>query len=460
MQRSWTKSLRLRLVTGIILTLMVSWLVQFSLHWADVVRENTGVRDKDLMNAAQVALVSVAAVRAPCNNQDAHALLQRRWVEASARHALLVFDMASGRRLFSSLDAPAAAIADPGKTGTSTRYVDGEGWRVYSAVDTESALQVVVASPLSRYDQQFTERLILGSIVTLIMFLMLAGVSLLVSSLALRPVSRLTSILRKRHVTDISPLCEKQVPTEIQPLIRAFNQQHARLRDMIDNERNFLSNAAHELRTPLAVLTVQTENALRTDDIDEIKALLRKMAATTQRSSRLAEQLLDLARLESGDAAAPMSRVDLAEVVQLVCQELDMTAQERHQKIVLDLDPCVVTGHVDSLGILTRNLLDNACRYSGTASSVLVQCKHDTNGVELIVMDDGPGVPLEEREKIFDRFYRVPGTVEQGSGIGLALVWRIAKQHQAAVSVSPGIGGRGVGFRVRFAHPAVQHDSP
>ena len=456
MHASWLKSLRLRLVTGIILTLMVSWLVQFSLHWTDVIRENTGVRDKDLMNAAQVALVSVAAVRAPKDSQDTHTQLQRRWVAASSKHALLVFDMASGRLLFRSLDAPSSAIAESGKTGTSTRYVDGEGWRVYSAIDNEASIQVVVASPLARYDQQFTDRLILGSIVTLIMFLMLAGVSLLVSSLALRPVSRLTQTLRKRHVMDISPLCEKQVPTEIQPLIRAFNQQHARLRAVIDNERDFLSNAAHELRTPLAVLTVQTENALRTDDIDEIKALLQKMAATTQRSSRLAEQLLDMARLESGDAAAPTSRVDLAEVVQLVCQELDMTAQDRHQKIILDLDPCLVAGHVDSLGILARNLLDNACRYSGTASSVLVQCKRDANGVELAVMDDGPGIPLAEREKIFERFYRVPGTVEQGSGIGLALVWRIAKQHQATVSVSSGIGGMGVAFRVRFATTDAQ----
>lgn len=450
MRAPWFKSLRLRLMAGIILTLMVSWLVQFSMHWADVTRENTGVRDKDLMNAAQVALVSVAAVKAPSDSQDTHAQLQRRWVAASTKHALLVFDRASGLLLFSSLNAPSAAIAEPGVTGTSTRYVDGDGWRVYSAIDNESSIQVVVAAPLARYDEQFTERLILGSIVTLIMFLMLGGVSLIVSSLALRPVSRIANLLRKRHVMDISPLCEKQVPSEIQPLIRAFNQQHARLRAVIDNERNFLSNAAHELRTPLAVLTVQTENALRTDNIDEIKALLQKMAATTQRSSRLAEQLLDLARLESGDAAAPLSRVDLAEVVQLVCKEMDMYAQDRHQTIILDLEPCLVNGHVDSLGILARNLLDNACRYSGAASSILVQCKSDAQGATLTVMDDGPGVPLAEREKIFERFYRVPGTVEQGSGIGLALVWRIAKQHQAMVSVVPGIGGKGVGFVLRF----------
>ena len=266
----------------------------------------------------------------------------------------------------------------------------------------------------------------------------------------LKPVSAITHALRQRHATDLSPLCEKQVPVEIRPLIVAFNQQHALLKSVLENERNFLSNAAHELRTPLAVLTVQTENALHTEDMAELKTQLMKMGQTTQRSARLVEQLLDLARMESGDVESQMAVIALEEITELVARDLHTIASEKNQRLVMDLRPCRVLGHVDLLGILIRNLLDNACRYSAQDGTVLIQCAETAGRVTLTVLDDGPGVPFPERSRIFERFYRMPGSTEPGSGIGLSLVARIADRHQATIKVGTGIGGKGASFSVSF----------
>ncbi|WMD22118.1 ATP-binding protein [Achromobacter seleniivolatilans] len=439
----------MRLLAGILVTLLLSWLIQFSFYWADVVKENTGARDRDLMNTAQVALLSVASTTARLS-KDASCSQDGRWIAPQSKNALLAFDLTSGRLVFSSIDAPSTSIAELGKSGFSTRYVDADGWRVYSAIDAEARTQVVVASPLSLSQQQFRDRFSFGALITFILVLAVGGVAILISSIALKPVSAITRSLRQRDVMDLSPLCEKHVPIEIRPLIVALNQQHIRLKTAMENERTFLSNAAHELRTPLAVLTVQTENALRTDDIDEVKALLRKIAATTQRSSRLAEQLLDLARMESSDVSMAPKTLDLSAVVELVSRDIQMIAVEKSQRILMDLNPCLVQGNIDLIGILVRNLLDNACRYTQHAGCILVQCGNIDGEARLTVMDDGPGVPLHEREKIFDRFYRVPGSAGQGSGIGLSLVARIAHQHQAKIEILAGIAGNGVAFSITF----------
>ncbi len=444
------KSLRVRLLLGIATTLLLSWLIQFSLYWADVIRENTGGRDRDLMSTAQIALLSAAAASGHLSTDGALGPPNRQWFSPSGKHVMIALDLASGRTIFSSQGAPHDPLAQLGEDGFSTRFVDGDGWRVYSEVDPESQTQMVVAASLSHYQQLFNDRFTLGAIITLVLVLSVGGGALVISSVTLKPVSAITRALRQRHATDLSPLCEKQVPIEVRPLIVAFNQQHALLKSVLENERNFLSNAAHELRTPLAVLTVQTENALHTEDLPELKTQLKKMAQTTQRSARLVEQLLDLARMESGDVESQMTAIALEEITELVARDLHTIATEKNQRLVMDLQPCRVLGHVDLLGILIRNLLDNACRYSAQDGTVLVQCAETAGRVILTVLDDGPGVPFPERSRIFERFYRVPGSIEPGSGIGLSLVARIADRHQATIEVGTGIGGQGASFSVSF----------
>jgi signal transduction histidine kinase len=229
------------------------------------------------------------------------------------------------------------------------------------------------------------------------------------------------------------------------------------LDDAIQGERRFIADAAHELRTPLAALLAQAQVALRTAATDEEKTSLRRLVAGVERSARLSEQLLDMARLDAGKYANGHERVDLYDLLVVVVRDFETVANQKRQLISLDTEPCVIVGHIDELGILIRNLLDNALRYAAEGGHVAVSCqclqKDGNEIVRLRVADDGPGVPEPERERIFDRFYRVPGNGGRGSGIGLSLVARIAQLHGATIAVGKGLDGRGFGIDVWFPAP-------
>nr|WP_259371873.1 ATP-binding protein [Caldimonas mangrovi] len=226
----------------------------------------------------------------------------------------------------------------------------------------------------------------------------------------------------------------------------------------MQTEKRFIADAAHELRTPLAALLAHAQLAAEADDPQEAKAALRRLTAGVERSARLSEQLLDLARV---DVSKPgqSETVPLYETVEMVVRDFEMVAVQKKQRIVLDLEPCTVAGHVDAIGILVRNLVDNALRYTPASGRCVVSCRTEAvdgrDVVRLKVADNGPGVPVDERERIFDRFYRVPGTGERGSGIGLSLVARIAQMHGARICVGEGIDGRGFGIWLDF-EPAPQ----
>jgi len=246
------------------------------------------------------------------------------------------------------------------------------------------------------------------------------------------------------------------LPDEVRPLVESFNRLLGRLDETIQGERRFIADAAHELRTPLAALLAQTQVALRSAVTDEEKTSLRRLVAGVERSARLSEQLLDMARLDADKYANGHGRIDLYDLLVVVIRDFETAANQKRQLISLDTEPCVIVGHVDELGILIRNLMDNALRYAGEGGHVAVSCKclQDSKGrVCLRVADDGPGVPESERGRIFDRFYRVPGNGERGSGIGLSLVARIAQLHGATIEVGEGLDGRGFGIDVRFPAP-------
>jgi signal transduction histidine kinase len=224
----------------------------------------------------------------------------------------------------------------------------------------------------------------------------------------------------------------------------------------VQGERRFIGDAAHELRTPLSALHAQTEVALRATTVAEKDAALGKLLAVVERSTRLSEQLLDKARLDAGVHAPIREWYDLDDIVVHVASEFDVTAQKLGRNIRLDTEPCQIQCDVDEIGILLRNLVDNALRYTGAGGQIQIKCGHQLVGNQrkpfLQVSDDGPGVPEEEQTAIFDRFHRVPGSGARGSGIGLSLVAKIALLHDAAIETCDGIGAPG--FCVRIVFPS------
>ncbi len=291
--------------------------------------------------------------------------------------------------------------------------------------------------------------------------LQLAVVGLLMSWAirgSLRPLARISQELGRRDTFATVPLPAAEVPVEIRPLILSFNTLLGRVNTAMQAEHDFIADAAHELRTPLSAVHAHAEIALRAPTLEQKDAALRKLLQVSRRSTRLAEQLLDLARLDAGLHAPALERADLYQLAAHVIGEFSVEAGSRGVDIQLHGVACPVRCDVDEIGVLLRNLVDNALRYGREHGRIEVHCGYFVAQGErrpfLEVVDEGEGVPADKREAIFQRFYRVPGSQARGSGIGLSLVAGIAKLHHAVIETREGSHGQGFSVRVIFPHDA------
>lgn len=266
----------------------------------------------------------------------------------------------------------------------------------------------------------------------------------------LRPLKTLTRSIEQRSTSDLAPLPVALVPQELLPLMAAFNAMLVRLNNAADVQKRFVADAAHQLRTPLAALRIQLERALREPDPELRESLLQQLVAAIERTARLSSQLLLLARAEPGGAQAQArERFDLCALAFNIGSNWIPRALQQHADLGLDTPdhPTYVRGEQVMIGELINNLIDNALRYGG--KQITLSVKEDANGVELSVEDDGPGVPEEEAERIFERFYRVPGSKVDGSGLGLSIVREIAHGFDGECGYRKSASG-GACFFVRF----------
>lgn len=296
---------------------------------------------------------------------------------------------------------------------------------------------------------------ILTAIVLNTLELALVGLLMWLAVVAsLRPLRSLSEDLGKRQAFDSEPLSVKKVPDELRPLILAFNALLARVDTAMRAERQFIADAAHELRTPLAALHVQAEVALRAQELKGKDDSLRKLLDISHRTHRLAEQLLDLARLDAGLHSAGLHATDLLELSRHVISEFSMQAKSRGTRLLLSGTSCLARCDVDEIGVLIRNLVDNAIRHGHDGGTVEVVCDYvmrdGARRPMLEVRDDGPGVAEDERVAIFTRFYRASGSVAPGSGIGLSLVAGIADLHGAAIETGRSTPSGGFCIRILF----------
>ncbi|QHJ00485.1 two-component sensor histidine kinase [Xylophilus rhododendri] len=361
-------------------------------------------------------------------------------------------------------EAPATAMAPAFPTeGFSSAMIEGRQWRAYSIADRRGQIYVQVGSPQSSIDARFQRRAI-GFVAIVTFFLLLAGgLMFRVVKRALRPVNAVGAELRARSEFDLRPLAPARLPQELAPLVDAFNHALARVDRAVQAERRLVDDAAHELRTPLAALQAQAQVALRAATLQDKDAALHKLLVIVERSSRLSEQMLDLARLDAGGAGFVPVPQSLGALVGHVVHEFEVTAQQSGRTLRAEVSDCEIACDVDGIGILLRNLIDNALRHAGPGGEVVVACARVVDAaagsVRLSVLDDGPGVPPEERQEIFRRFHRVGGRSGKGAGIGLSLVAQIAALHQASIATGPGLHGRGFGVSVTFAaHPPLADD--
>jgi len=250
----------------------------------------------------------------------------------------------------------------------------------------------------------------------------------------LRPLRELRRELARRGPGDLARLNAAQAPVEIEPLVAELNRLFGRIDDALGRERRLTADAAHELRTPLAVLSTQAQVARRASSDAARNEALDALVAGAERAARLVEQMLTLARLESGQGAGTLQHAELRELVRAVLAEAAPRALGKRLDIALEDGPAVaVDCHAALIAVLVRNLVDNAVRYTPPGGRVRVAVGGDSRLARLEVSDNGPGVP-----------HRLPGAEESGSGLGLSIVLRIAELHRGRVRFAAGGGGTGL----------------
>jgi two-component system OmpR family sensor kinase/two-component system sensor histidine kinase QseC len=357
-----------------------------------------------------------------------------------------------GRAVYSSRVhrvLPARAVL-----GFADIVVAGERWRTFGVNARNRIIQV--AQPRS-----IRQGLAVGSALRGVLPL-LAAAPLLASALwwlitrTLRPLSRVASEVRSRDAEALAPLADADLPDEVASLVHSLNALLQRIGELVASQRAFVADAAHELRSPLTALKLQVELVRRAADEAERVAAIDALAAGVDRSTRLVEQLLTLARNEPGARNAVMVDVDLGELAREVLAESGPLAAARGTRLALVCDDTrKVHGDVAALVTMLRNLVDNAIRYTPPLGRVELLISRWDDGLHsplrLCVDDSGPGIAPAERERVFDRFVRgASAQQESGTGLGLAIVRSVARRHGAAITLGQAPIG---GLRVELIFP-------
>ena len=427
-------SLRVRLLFALMLLLALAALVMGAVTYRNVLGETESLFDYQLR---QMAL--------SLRDQGEIAPDQARAFADEQLDFVVQIWTVDGRSIYASRphsELPARALL-----GFADVSVDGETWRTFSVATPERVIQV--AQP-----RQIRERLAanaaLHSVTPLLIIApLLALVMWWVAALTLRPLQAVAADVRRRDEQALTPLPTAGLPEEVAPLVSALNALLQRLAHSLDTQRAFVSDAAHELRSPLTALKLQLQLLKRAPDEASRTQALDALGAGIERAVRLVEQLLVLARSEPGVPPTEKQSLDLAEVVRQAVADTVPFALSREAEVEFFADaPVRLHGDRVALAVLARNLLDNAVRYSPRGSRIEVRVNTEGGTPTLQVDDAGPGIPADERGRVFDRFYRHAGHDAEGTGLGLAIVKSVAAGHGATVDLSESpLGGLRVSVR-------------
>ncbi|KWF22410.1 ATP-binding protein [Burkholderia pseudomultivorans] len=348
-----------------------------------------------------------------------------------------------------------SSLPPPAQTGIATIDVGGQSWRTYVTERGGTTIRLAQARH-ARWEA------IAGIAVHLLwpVFSMLPVLAIGLwfgIGAGLRPLRTIASGLKRRNANNLEPVDIASMPNEVRPLAEAINDLLARLDRSFTLQRHFIADAAHELRTPIMGLSIQSQLLRRAATPDEREHILAQIHAGTTRLGHLAEQLLTLARLEPDAQASAFASVDLAALCRSVVADRARVADAHRIDLgAIVSTPVPAAGNLDTLRVLLNNLVDNAIRYAGDGARVDVSARVDGTTPVLEVADDGPGIPEAERTNVWERFYRGAGAqaaTSSGSGLGLSIVKRIAEQHRATVALGTTSGGRGLTVTVRFPAP-------
>jgi two-component system sensor histidine kinase QseC len=440
------KSLRLRLVLLLSVGLGVAWLVAAWFTHAESRKEIDRLFDAQLAQSAQVLLGTT--------RHELHERMESGDDEIPNSHEYeqkLAFQIWDNSDLLLRSSSAPAIVMTSNQEGYSDTIINSEPWRVITRWDARHEFMIQVAEPKAAREslaRHITLKLLIPTFIALpiIAILIWFGVGA-----GLQPLQKLRQEVKQRTANRLEPVAMEGVPEEVAPLTQALNDLFSRLHQAFEGERRFTADAAHELRTPLAALKIQAQVALRSTDSSERHVALENVLRGVDRSTRLVEQLLTLARVDPETAATNYKKVDINNLAAAVISDLEPLAHVKKIKITLEGEMSLsVLGDDTLIRLLLRNLLDNAIRYTPVGGRVDVTLCN-TEGGAIEVMDSGPGIPKTEREKVLERFYRISGNGEEGSGLGLSIVRRISELHGTRLELSD--NEKCMGLLVRIVWP-------
>jgi two-component system sensor histidine kinase TctE len=449
------QSLRRRLLAWLLPPLVVVGVAAGSGAYVFLERRLTAAYDLDLSDIARTIIPYLHAkdgAIALVFNPQAEAVLR---ADSTDQIRYMVMDGA-GRVVAGDASLPRA----PFVPAPAPRFWDGEHMQqriravALSAVVDGTPVQIVATETRRKRDIAALESALSALVPALLLSIAAILAVLLGVRRGLGPVEELRKQVQSRSHVDLRPVEESGVVEELQPLVRELNDMLGRLASAQGVQARFIANAAHQLRTPIAGLTTQLELAAGGDAAARATHLAHAREGAL-RLSRLAQQILSLASADPiSNPAMPQQPCDLAGIVRDHAGPWLRAVTPRGVEMEFDLAPAPINGNSMLVGELASNLVDNAARYG--AKTVKVATTHVDARSILRVSDDGPGIPVDQRSRIFERFHRLDNESTEGSGLGLAIVKEIAQRHGAAVTVDDADTGGGTRVSVSFpAPPAI-----
>ena len=435
-------SLRGRLLWFLLAAISIAAVVQASIAYRTALDNADQIFDYHMQQMA-LALRSSA----PLSNSEVNAAAV---TDAENNELMVQVWTPDGVQVFRTVSS--ARLPQHAVLGFSNVNENNTTYRVFSIQTPTQTLQVAQDMAVRRNMAGNMALRTVGPIAVMMPILML--VVWWVVSGSLQPVARVRAQVAARQADDLSPVSEAGLPDEVVPLVQELNLLFGRVKTAFEAQQHFVADAAHELRTPLAALKLQALSLERADSGEARDVAVGRLTAGIERATRLVEQLLVLARQEASAAnGAKSEQLDLAELARRAVADLAGAAQGKGIDLGLQrAEAAPLTGQADALMIMLRNLVDNAIKYTPAGGTIDVEVRGGERPA-LCVEDSGPGIPAEERERVFDRFYRIAGSEASGSGLGLAIIKAIAERHGALLTL--GQSERLGGLKVEIQFPAA-----
>ena len=433
-------SIRRRLLISLLSAILSAWALMAISSYLDIRYEVEELQDAQLAQSARVLL---AFNTTNLEEQSANAPQSNDLPDAGQRlfghkyENKLAFQIWSrpGKLVLKSANAPPFPLSEH-EYGYENKDIFGRRWRVFSLPDDNSPM-IIKVGERDDIRQDLIHSVALRTLIPVVIALPLLALLIWFGiGRGMAPLEKVARQVEHRAPNYLQPVESSGVPIEAKPLVDSLNNLFERLAMAFESERRFTADAAHELRTPLAGLKAQAYVALKSNSELSRQKALNLVVEGVDRSTHLVQQLLTLARIDPEAGLTEYENVDLCIIANSVIN--DLTPQAQDKNIALNGSKegqALVRGNKGALSILVRNLVDNAIRYTPPGGKVDINIERDEKNILLHVADSGPGIPEDEREQVFKRFYRRLGTQAPGSGLGLSIVSRVAELHHATLTL-------------------------